>query len=113
MNQDTGARGAGACTVPADLAQQIHALLNDRDKLRDLWERNHVYLVHALQDLPRTDAARTWAARAWACMEAADLAADAALRLALDALQCCGVVVDVAPASDDEPADADAEGIEP
>lgn len=113
MNADNTPASAGACTVPADLAQQIDALLNDRDKLRDLWEGNHVHLVHALQAMPGTDAARAWAARAWACMEAADLASDAALRLALDALRCCGVAVDVVPADDAEAAAAEGEGVEP
>lgn len=112
MSADTRKR-AGVCIVPADLARQLDDLLNDRDKLREVFERRHVHLAHTLQAMPGTEAARHLAHSAWACSEAADLAADAALQLALAALRCCGVVVDL-PAVDDCPADmTDSEGGEP
>ena len=109
------APGAGVCTIPPDLARQLDSLLNDRDKLRTLRERHHAFLVHALQSMPGTEVVRHRAACAWSCIEAADLASDAALRLALDALRCCGVVVDV-PDTDEAAADdgaADTEGDKP
>lgn len=109
MSADTRNR-AGVCTVPADLACQLDDLLNDREKLRSGVERQHARLVHTLQAMPGTEAARHLANSAGLFGEAADLAADAALRLALAALRCCGVMVDL-PAVDDGPADlTDSEG---
>ena len=109
MSADTRNR-AGVCTAPADLARQLNDLVNDRDKLRSLLDSQHLHLAHTLQAIPGTEAARHLAHSAWACGEAADRAADDALHLALAALRCCGVVVDLPPAGDAQPELADSEG---
>ena len=101
---------AEACTVTPDLAHQLDALLTARDNIRDLYEHHHVRLVHALLARVGTEAACELAHRAGACAEAADQAADAALRLAMDALRCCGVAVEVPAADDCQPEPADNEG---
>ena len=109
MSADTRNR-AGVCTAPADLARQLNDLLNDRDKLRSRLDSQHLHLAHTLQAIPGTDAARHLAHSAWACGEAADRAADDALHLALAALRCCGVAIDLPPAGDAQPELADSEG---
>lgn len=105
----TPTTSADACTVPQDLARRLDDLLTDRDKLRELYERKHTHMVYALQELPGTKPALDLAYRAWAAAEAADLAAEAALQMALQALRCSGVAVDL-PVDDD--AQADSEGDE-
>ena len=103
---------AGAYTLPADPARVLDALLNDRDQIRDLWERLHVRLVHELRQQPGAEVALDLAGRAWAFSEANDLAADEALRLVQAWVQSLGGVVEV-PASDECEADpADSEGDE-
>ena len=103
------AAGAGVYTLPADPARVLDALLNDRDEIRDGWERMHVRLVHELRRQPGAAVALDLAGRARAFAEANDLAADEALRLVQAWVQSLGGVVDV-PAIDEcqaEPAESE------
>ena len=100
------AHRAGVCTLPADPAAALDTLLTDRDKFRNLIEGVHSRLMHELQCLPGTDSARNLLWRAIAGAEAADLAANDALRLLQAWVRKLGGVVDVAkpaqPADDTE-----------